>query len=167
MDRPIVILLLNLLVFGVIVALVLRTMLRASSKLKKTQGLFGRIEGRSGELVHAVSACAGLKKDSGDEVLEAMRGNEILKRLYKQGILMPLLRAALRATSVAVISAADGEGERSAPASDDIMLDPVRSVVIFYGKSESLKLGTLGHTDEAEKLGQSLADILEVPFVSR
>jgi len=167
MDRPIIILVANLLIFGVIVALVLRTMLRTSRKLRKTQGLFGKIEGRSGDLLYAASQCARLRKDADHEILEAMRDNEILKRLYKQGILMPLLHAVLHATSVALISGtAEGE-ENAAPVTDDIMLDPVRSVVIFYDRNESLKLGYLNHYDEAEKLGQTLADILEVPFVSR
>jgi hypothetical protein len=167
MDRPIVILLLNLLIFGVIVALVLRTMLKTSRKLKKTQGLFGRLEGRSGDVLYAAERCVGLRKDYSDEVLETMRSNEVLNRLYKQGVLMPFLRAVLRATSVAVISGTANEGEGAAPSSDDIMLEPVRSVVIFYDRNESLKLGTLSHTSEAEELGQALADILMVPFVSR
>lgn len=167
MDRPIVILLLNLLIFGVIVALVLRAMLRTSRKLRMTHGLFGKIEERSADLLYAASQCVRLKSDSSDEVLEVMRSNELLRRLYRQGILMPLLHAVLHATSVAVISGtAEGE-ERAAPASDDIMLDPVRSLVIFHGRNESLKLGYLSHYDEAEELGQSLADILKVPFVSR
>ena len=167
MDRPIVILLLNLLIFGVIVALVLRTMLKTSRKLKRTQGLFGKLEGRSGDILYAAAQCAGLREDSSDEVLEAMRSNEVLKHLYKQGVLMPLLGAVLRATSVAVISGTADGGENLAPSSDDIMLEPVRSVVIFYDRNESLKLGTLSHTAEAEELGQALADILKVPFVSR